>query len=115
MQVDVTTLIPYQQGCVSGSYDAASTNIYAQPSGGWLATVQNWYSPSCEANWNVTYFDAASSSGVYLLVKELHAPNTDVSFEYSGKNSPAWSNMVDGTYQVQACTGIDEYDQCATA
>lgn len=105
---------PYQPGCNSNAKDVGDKSVYSQPANTFLFTVENWYSYSCNANWNVSVVSKYSfeSGGVELSVRMDTSPYTFVSFSYGGPNLPVWSNMVDGTHTVNACTSADTYTGC---
>lgn len=102
-------LDPYVQGCQYG--DATHGNAYRADSyynndyrG--TFTIENWYSPRCNANWNVTtlyngshiiWVDITNARGVRDCYPSDCGPGGDVSA------SPIWTNMVDGSVTAQAC------------
>ncbi len=117
---------PYQYGCNSGAYVAASVSVN-DASGHSLLSVENWYSPKCGTNWAVEYFYSASvQEFVYLLKPNggglLYCSPTDCSY-YSGSAQPLWTNMTFApTTKITACGKSQSrynfnqiYGGCATA
>jgi hypothetical protein len=108
-------LDPNTENCWYNAYIADSA-FYAYE-GYTYFTVDNCYSPSCNANWNETYINAWST--MYLIsitnanreVQCFSASTHDtcdpIRGSFGPNDSPAWTNMVDGSVKAQACVTFD--------
>ncbi len=102
---------PYDSGCASGAYVAGVEYIKAGNTT--LATVENWYSPTCVTNWGQIEWPSGSSLSISIMTASatLTPENcypTSCSGLYSGGLSPSWTDMVDGHNQV-CVTGKAKY------
>ncbi len=107
-------LDPYAQNCDTGDATHRAAYVatsYAYNKNGWNFVIDNWYSPKCLANWNVTTFYTATIQ--YVSIKNTKG-DSDCYPNLAGTHycnpgaayitvSPAWTNMVDGTVKVTAC------------
>ena len=97
---------PYTSGCSKGAYLAISGPI-KDASGNTLATVENWYSPSCVKNWARIVWSSGTNLQTFI---KIYAPNnedpaqcypTECQGYYPGGLSPSWTDMING--QKLAC------------
>lgn len=107
-------LDPYQEGCQYGDATHGSAYVatsYHYQSGSWNFIIDNWYSPKCAANWNVTTFynsyiefveikNANGDFDCYPNIPGSHYCDPSAAYITS---SPAWTNMVNGTVKATAC------------
>lgn len=81
---------PYQTGCSKGAYRA---NYQVSM----LIMVENWYSPKCGTNWNLTYLYGATELiiSIYRLDgSPSHCYPENCYDHYNKSISPMWTNMV---------------------
>jgi len=81
---------PYQTGCINGAYIANSQSTD-------LVAVENWYSPNCGTNWNVTHLNGATDLIITIYRLDgspAHCYPENCSSHYMGGLSPMWTNMV---------------------
>ncbi len=97
---------PYTSGCSKGAYLAISGPI-KDAGGNTLATVENWYSPSCVKNWARIVWSSGTNLQTFI---KIYTPNNEAAAQcyptecqgyYQKGLSPSWTNMIDG--QKLAC------------
>lgn len=98
---------PHDSGCWnSGAYVA---NVaYVMDGSTRLATVENWYSPSCIKNWGQIEWTSGTALSLNVGAYIKSNPSiyqcfpTNCAFGgYNGGLSPAWTDMVDGHSAVR--------------
>lgn len=112
---------PAVYGCIS-----TSSTSSAVTSGADVATIVNYFSSGCDANWGYAYLNAAAEQAGWSLEIQTYTHDRNDNYEiscfpgpnntgspdewcpsgyptYNGSNGwPAWSDMVDGANKVYA-------------
>jgi hypothetical protein len=81
---------PYHTGCSKGAYRA---NYQANA----LVRVEDWYSPKCGTNWNITYLNGPTDLiiSIYRLDgSPSHCYPENCYDRYTRNITPLWTNMV---------------------
>jgi hypothetical protein len=123
---------PYLYGCTASSHKSA----YFYLTGTWVATVTNYYSIKCNANWTQAWLSSNAvyggwNFGITLTTYDSQSPPQLESMCWSGPNSPnntggisepcipqvppyyngtgpAWTDMVDGTNLTFSGMSVDD-------